>query len=115
MATLVTGSAGFIGFHVAERLLARGEEVIGLDSLNDYYSVKLKRDRIAQLQRHHNAFRFVHGDFADYVALTEALAGIGIDRIVHLGAQAGVGYSLVNPQAYVRSNLMGQVNMLELA
>lgn len=115
MAILVTGSAGFIGFHVAERLLARGEEVIGLDNLNDYYSVKLKRDRVARLEQHHNAFRFVHADFADYAALTEALAGLGIDRIVHLGAQAGVRYSITNPHAYVQSNLVGHLNLMEYA
>jgi UDP-glucuronate 4-epimerase len=115
MAILVTGSAGFIGFHVAQRLLARGEEVIGLDNLNDYYSVKLKRDRVAELERHHNAFRFVQADFADYPAMTEALAGLGIDRIVHLGAQAGVRYSITNPHAYVQSNLVGHLNLMEYA
>ena len=115
MAILVTGAAGFIGFHVAQRLLARGEAVIGLDNVNDYYSVKLKRDRLAELERHHNAFRLVEADFADFAALSAALAGLGIDRIVHLGAQAGVRYSITNPHAYVQSNLVGHLNLMEYA
>src|SRR4051794_13027358 len=115
MTILVTGAAGFIGFHVSERLLARGEEVIGLDNVNDYYSVKLKRDRLAELGRLHNAFRFIETDFADHATLQEALAAEQFDSIVHLGAQAGVRYSIENPHAYVQSNLVGHVNMLELA
>ena len=115
MTTLVTGAAGFIGFNVSERLLARGEQVIGIDNVNDYYSVKLKRDRIAELQRRHNGFRFIEVDFADNGALTEALAGERFERVVHLGAQAGVRYSIENPHAYVQSNLVGHLNMLELA
>ena len=115
MPVLVTGCAGFIGYHVAQRLLARGEEVVGLDNLNDYYSVKLKQDRVAELSRHHNAFRFVHADFADFAGLNEALSGLAIDRIVHLGAQAGVRYSIENPHAYVQSNLVGHLNLMEYA
>jgi UDP-glucuronate 4-epimerase len=115
MTILVTGAAGFIGFHVSERLLARGEEVIGLDNVNDYYSVKLKRDRLAELGRRHNAFRFVEVDFARNDALQEALAGERFEAVVHLGAQAGVRYSIENPHAYVHSNLVGHLNMLELA
>jgi UDP-glucuronate 4-epimerase len=115
MTTLVTGAAGFIGFNVSERLLARGEQVIGIDNVNDYYSVKLKRDRIAELQRRHNGFKFIEVDFADNAALTEALAGEKFERVVHLGAQAGVRYSIENPHAYVQSNLVGHLNMLELA
>ncbi len=115
MTTLVTGAAGFIGFHVSERLMARGEEVIGLDNVNDYYSVALKRDRIAELARRHNSFDFVEVDFADNAALTGATAARRFDRIVHLGAQAGVRYSIENPHAYVHSNLVGHLNMLELA
>jgi UDP-glucuronate 4-epimerase len=115
MTTLVTGAAGFIGFHVSERLMARGEEVIGLDNVNDYYDPKLKRDRIAELRRRHNSFSFLETDFADYAALTEATAGRSFDRIVHLGAQAGVRYSIENPHAYVHSNLVGHLNMLEVA
>ena len=116
MRVLVTGAAGFIGFCLARRLLARGDEVVGIDNLNDYYQVTLKRDRVAAL-RHEggNRFTFHHLDFSDMAALNAALGGIAIDRIVHLGAQAGVRYSLENPQAYVASNLAGHVNMLELA
>jgi UDP-glucuronate 4-epimerase len=116
MAILVTGAAGFIGFHVAGRLLARGETVIGIDSVNDYYAVKLKRDRIAELEREHGAaFRFLKVDFADHSALTQAVGGEEFDRIVHLGAQAGVRYSIENPHAYVQSNLVGHLNLMELA
>ena len=112
MTILVTGVAGFIGYHVAKVLAARGEDVIGVDDLNDYYSPRLKRDRLAKLG---TAIRFVECDFADEVALDAAVAGVTIDRIVHFGAQAGVRYSLQNPRAYVRSNLTGHVNILELA
>jgi UDP-glucuronate 4-epimerase len=115
MTTLVTGAAGFIGFHVSERLLARGEEVIGLDNVNDYYSTKLKRDRLSELQRRHSGFSFLEVDFADSAALTAAAQGQAFDRIVHLGAQAGVRYSIENPHAYMQSNLVGHLNVLELA
>jgi UDP-glucuronate 4-epimerase len=116
MNILVTGAAGFIGFHVAGRLLERGDSVVGLDCVNDYYSVKLKRDRIAQLQqRHGTAFRFVETDFADEAALESGVGALDFDRIVHLGAQAGVRYSIENPRAYVRANLVGHLNLLELA
>ncbi|PSJ41713.1 GDP-mannose 4,6-dehydratase [Allosphingosinicella deserti] len=115
MTTLVTGAAGFIGFNVSDRLLARGEEVIGLDNVNDYYSTKLKRDRIAELQRRHNGFSLLEVDFADNAALTEAIADKRFDKIIHLGAQAGVRYSIENPHAYVHSNLVGHLNMLEVA
>jgi UDP-glucuronate 4-epimerase len=114
MTTLVTGAAGFIGFHVSQRLLARGDEVIGLDNVNDYYSTKLKRDRLAELAKN-DRFRFRQVDFADDAALTAALDGDEFNRIVHLGAQAGVRYSITNPHAYVRSNLVGHLNMLEVA
>jgi UDP-glucuronate 4-epimerase len=116
MTTLVTGGAGFIGFHVAARLLERGETVIGIDNVNDYYSPQLKRDRIAELgRRHGGAYRFVEADFAGNAGLNAALGGEDFDRIVHLGAQAGVRYSIENPHAYVQSNLVGHVNLLELA
>ncbi|ARS27815.1 NAD-dependent epimerase/dehydratase family protein [Sphingomonas sp. KC8] len=116
MTILVTGAAGFIGFHVAGRLLARGQAVIGIDNLNAYYPVSLKRDRITDLQaRYGDAFRFVAVDFADDAALAAALAGIDITGIVHLGAQAGVRYSIENPRAYAQSNLVGHLNLLEVA
>ena len=111
MTILVTGAAGFIGYHVAKVLAARGEEVLGIDDLNAYYDPQLKRDRLADLGE---AIRFVPCDFADEAALDVAVDGVEIDRIIHLGAQAGVRYSLQNPRAYVRSNLAGHVNLLEL-
>lgn len=116
MTILVTGAAGFIGYHVADRLLARGQAVLGIDNLNDYYSVQLKRDRIADLERRHgSAFRFLAVDFADHDALERALAGVDITGIVHLGAQPGVRYSLENPRAYAQANLVGHLNLLEVA
>ena len=114
MAIIVTGAAGFIGYHLSERLLARGEQVIGVDNVNDYYSVELKRRRLAELSRH-DGFDLVEVDFADNQALLRALDGRDFDRIVHLGAQAGVRYSIENPHAYVHSNLVGHLNILELA
>ncbi|MFC0204574.1 NAD-dependent epimerase/dehydratase family protein [Novosphingobium soli] len=113
---LVTGAAGFIGAAVAEALMARGQPVIGIDNLGDYYSPALKQARVAQAEaRGGGLFRFLRLNFADMDALTAALAPHPFDAIVHLGAQAGVRYSLDNPQAYVASNLAGHVNMLELA
>ena len=114
MAVLVTGAAGFIGYHVAEALLARGEDVIGLDELNAYYDPRLKQARLDRLAGR-PGFRFVKGDIADEEALADAAGQGAIDRIVHLAAQAGVRYSIENPRAYVRSNLVGHVNVLELA
>jgi UDP-glucuronate 4-epimerase len=114
MPTLVTGAAGFIGYHVSQRLLARGEAVIGLDNVNDYYDPRLKRARLAELANH-DGFRFVETDFAETDGLARALDPLDFDRIVHLGAQAGVRYSIENPHAYVRSNLVGHLNMLEVA
>jgi UDP-glucuronate 4-epimerase len=112
---LITGSAGFIGYHFAARMLEAGEPVIGIDNLNDYYDVALKRARLAQLARH-KSFTFHHLDVADYDAII-ALADRHpeIDRIVHLAAQAGVRYSLSNPLVYVESNVRGQVALLEAA
>ncbi|MDF1730129.1 MAG: NAD-dependent epimerase [Minwuia sp.] len=115
MTILVTGAAGFIGFHVASRLLARGDTVIGLDNLNDYYDVSLKRDRLAMLQAQ-SGFDFIQTDIADFEGLKGALADVGPLRgIVHLAAQAGVRYSLTNPHAYLQANLAGHLNMLEIA
>ncbi|HYE28928.1 MAG TPA: NAD-dependent epimerase/dehydratase family protein [Allosphingosinicella sp.] len=113
MKILVTGAAGFIGYHLSARLLARGDEVVGIDNFNPYYSVALKRDRDSRL-RAEPGYTSIEADFADGETLVRSLDGIGIDRIVHLGAQAGVRYSLENPQAYVRSNLAGHLNILEL-
>lgn len=112
MRVLVTGCAGFIGMHVAKRLLDRGLEVVGADNLNDYYDPKLKHDRLAQLTSS-AGFSFHHMDLADRAAV-EQLFSIGrYDRVVHLAAQAGVRYSLTNPEAYVSSNLVGFTNILE--
>ena len=119
MTILVTGAAGFIGMHAALRLAARGERVIGIDNLNDYYTVQLKLDRIATIEAATRdgpgSFRFARCDFSDHEALDSVLAGETIEKIVHLGAQAGVRYSLENPRAYAQSNLVGHVNILELA
>jgi UDP-glucuronate 4-epimerase len=116
MKILVTGAAGFIGMSVAERLLARGDEVIGVDNINDYYSVALKQDRLKRLAAMGgNRFSFVKVDFANMAELDGELDGVSFDRIIHLGAQAGVRYSIENPHAYVQSNLVGHVNMLEIA
>jgi len=109
---LVTGAAGFIGMHVSERLLARGDEVIGLDNLNDYYDPRLKQARLARLTPHAN-FRFVQMDVADRAGVERLFREQRFDRVVHLAAQAGVRYSLVNPHAYVESNVVGFTNILE--
>lgn len=115
MTILVTGAAGFIGFNVARRLLERGDQVVGIDNLNDYYSTALKQDRLAELGRMGERFRFRRVDFADGPKLEEVLGSESFDRIVHLGAQAGVRYSIDHPQVYAQSNLVGHLNMLELA
>src|SRR2546422_574111 len=109
---LVTGAAGFIGFHVAKRLLEDGNEVFGLDNLNDYYDVRLKEARLAQLTSF-KQFQFVKMDIADRKGMAELFANHPIRRVVHLAAQAGVRYSLVNPHAYVDSNVVGFLNILE--
>lgn len=115
MDILITGIAGFIGMTLAEKLLARGDRVVGIDNLNDYYSLQLKQDRLARLTAlGGDNFRFIHVDFADMGTLNTALAGEKFQRIVHLGAQAGVRYSIENPHAYVQSNLVGHLNMLEI-
>jgi UDP-glucuronate 4-epimerase len=109
---LVTGAAGFIGMHVCERLLARGEEVIGLDNLNDYYEVSLKEARLARLTPH-PSFSFRKLDVADRSGMAELFTKEKPQRVIHLAAQAGVRYSLKNPHAYVDSNITGFVNILE--
>jgi UDP-glucuronate 4-epimerase len=116
MTILVTGAAGFIGFHVANALLERGEEVVGLDSLNQYYDPKLKAGRLEQLEKR-KGFRFVFADIGRYGALEAAAYNDmpRIDRIVHLAAQAGVRHSIEKPQDYLQSNFAGHLNMLELA
>ena len=115
MKVLVTGAAGFIGFHVSMALLARGDIVIGIDNLNDYYDVKLKEARLAEIQKHINArnFHFIKADVADMRALQDVFDIHKPQRVVHLAAQAGVRYSIENPNAYVQSNLVGFVNILE--
>lgn len=112
MKILVTGAAGFIGFHTALRFLARGDEVVGLDNLNEYYDVNLKKARLAELQKQ-PGFRFVKIDLADDEAMKDLFAREKFQRVVHLGAQAGVRYSLTDPHAYVRSNITGTLNVLE--
>jgi len=116
MAVLVTGAAGFIGAATSRALLERGDEVVGIDNLNDYYDPALKHARLERMRREFgDRFRFERVDFADAEALKRATDPVQIDGIVHLGAQAGVRYSIENPQAYVQSNLVGHCNMLELA
>jgi UDP-glucuronate 4-epimerase len=111
-AVLVTGAAGFIGMHVCKRLLDRGDRVIGIDNLNAYYDVQLKRDRIEQLDGV-DGFTFIEADIADAAKLRDVVRRSGAKRVIHLAAQAGVRHSLVDPHAYVQSNLVGFVNILE--
>lgn len=109
---LVTGAAGFIGFNTSMRLLARGDEVVGLDNLNDYYDVNLKLDRLKQL-RDHQSFKFIEMDLADRPGMAALFKAEQFQRVLNLAAQAGVRYSIQNPHAYVDSNLVGFVNVLE--
>lgn len=112
MLFLITGAAGFIGSYVCQRLLEQGHSVVGLDNLNDYYEVQLKKDRLAQLLPSDN-FRFVEMDLADREGVAELFASEKFQRVIHLGAQAGVRYSLENPMAYADSNLIGTLTILE--
>ena len=109
---LVTGAAGFIGFHVSQRLLALGHKVTGIDNLNDYYEVQLKLDRLAQLNAH-SQFEFQKLDLADRDGMANLFREGKFERVIHLAAQAGVRYSLENPMAYADSNLIGHLNILE--
>ena len=112
MKFLVTGAAGFIGFHVSERLLAAGHQVIGIDNLNDYYDVNLKYARLNLIENHPN-FRFQKLDLADRQGMADLFATEKPQRVIHLAAQAGVRYSLENPHAYADANLVGHLNVLE--
>jgi UDP-glucuronate 4-epimerase len=112
MKILLTGAAGFIGYHTTRNLLARGHEVVGLDNLNDYYDVTLKQARLDRLTRE-PGFRFVRLDLADDGGMKDLFAREKFQRVVHLGAQAGVRYSLQDPHSYVRSNVTGTLNVLE--
>ncbi len=109
---LVTGAAGFIGFHLTLRLLSRGEQVVGFDNLNDYYSVDLKRDRLSRLTDYDN-FKFVEADLADQSKVDNVFRDHNFERVVNLAAQAGVRYSITNPRAYTGSNIIGFLNILE--
>ncbi|TJW74859.1 MAG: NAD-dependent epimerase/dehydratase family protein, partial [Mesorhizobium sp.] len=109
---LITGAAGFIGFHLCERLLSDGRQVVGLDSMNEYYDVTLKRARLDRLNRFPN-FRFEHVDLTERDRISALLLSTAPEIVVNLAAQAGVRYSLTNPHAYVESNLSGFLNVLE--
>ena len=114
MTVAVTGAAGFIGYHVSEALLARGERVVGIDNVNDYYDVGLKEARLARLQDR-SGFSLHRVDIADHAALSAAVgAESGVDRVVHLAAQAGVRYSLDHPFVYAEANLVGHLSVMEL-
>ena len=109
---LVTGAAGFIGFHLTQRLCAMGHEVLGIDNMNDYYDVSLKNARLAELQKH-NSFNFIQVGLEDDQAMDKAFADFKPDIVANMAAQAGVRYSLDNPRAYITSNLDGFINILE--
>ncbi|WP_077620490.1 NAD-dependent epimerase [Bacillus sinesaloumensis] len=112
MSILVTGAAGFIGFHLSSRLLAKGYHVIGVDNLNNYYDVRLKKDRLTQLKQHNN-FTFYQFDLGDYDELKDLFKMEKINIVINLAAQAGVRYSLQHPHTYIHSNLVGFLNILE--
>ena len=109
---LVTGCAGFIGYHLAERLLADGDQVVGYDNVNDYYDVRLKRARLSRLARH-PGFTFVEADLKDGETVARVFAEHKFDVVFHLAAQAGVRHSLSHPHAYIDANLVGFLNVLE--
>jgi len=117
MKVLVTGSAGFIGFHTAKKLLERGDEVVGFDSVNDYYDTTLKEARLAILEQTAketgSAYTFIRGNLADQALVNQCFEAHSFDRVIHLAAQAGVRYSLENPHSYVESNIIAFTNLLE--
>ena len=113
MTILVTGAAGFIGYHVARQLLEQGEKVVGVDNINDYYSKKLKEKRLNELSPY-DLFTFYKLDLADHQTVTKRLSEFSFSHIIHLAAQAGVRYSITNPFAYIESNLAGHMSVLEL-
>ena len=112
MTYLVTGVAGFIGMHTARRLLDRGEKVVGIDNINDYYEVSLKHERLAELNDF-AGFSFAEGDIADQTTVQALFADARPRRVIHLAAQPGVRYSLENPHAYIQSNIVGHLNIIE--
>ena len=112
MKILVTGSAGFIGMHVSIKLLDRGDEVIGIDNINDYYDISLKNARLQKLKKYKN-FKFIKTDIENALELNKIFKEESPDKVVHLAAQAGVRYSLTNPDAYIKSNIQGFLNILE--
>tara|TARA_B100000989_G_scaffold68734_1_gene47898 strand:+ start:7019 stop:8023 length:1005 start_codon:yes stop_codon:yes gene_type:complete len=112
MKILITGAAGFIGFHVAKKLLDLGHEIIGIDNLNNYYDIELKKSRLKQISS--DRFNFIKTDFADLSSLKKIFSDHHFDRVIHLGAQAGVRHSITNPSDYVQSNLVGFINILEV-
>ena len=118
MTILVTGNAGFIGFHTAKKLLERGDSVVGIDNLNKYYDVNLKKSRLKILEKialkNKAKYKFIKGDLANENVLKKSFAKYKFERIIHLAAQAGVRYSLSNPHTYIRSNVLGFINILEL-
>lgn len=113
MKVLVTGNAGFIGFHTAKRLLERGDSVVGIDSINNYYDTRIKESRLSLLKGMGGDYRFLRGNLADQDAVDSCFSDCRFDRIIHLAAQAGVRHSIENPSAYVESNLVGFANILE--
>ncbi|MFB1034444.1 MAG: SDR family NAD(P)-dependent oxidoreductase, partial [Sinobacterium sp.] len=115
MKVLVTGVAGFIGFHVAKELLTRGDTVVGIDNINDYYDVTIKQGRLNALSEHalSENFTFIKMDIANREQVETLFSSCAFDKVVHLAAQAGVRYSIENPHAYVDSNLIGFMNILE--
>jgi UDP-glucuronate 4-epimerase len=108
---LVTGAAGFIGAEVCKRLLSKGFEVVGIDNINDYYDINLKKDRLKQIPEHN--FSFLQQDISDRFAIAKLFENENFDVVIHLAAQAGVRYSIENPHAYADSNLIGHLNILE--